>query len=187
MTDAVVEGMERLGIRAETTLELGCGDGALSLELAAMGLRVFGVDIARRAVEWGCEKALEKGVQAGFITAEATMLPLKGNSFDAVIDASCSHCIIGDHRASFFSEAHRVLRPQGLFLLNALCGEPQEELLGSFDRESRCLVRNGIAGRYYCQADSITEEVERAGFTVVSLRTFRNEHDDGEIILHCTE
>ena len=38
-------------------LELGCGAGDLSLELAARGYEVSGVDIAPTAIEWAQDKA----------------------------------------------------------------------------------------------------------------------------------
>jgi hypothetical protein len=35
-----------------------------------------------------------------------------------------------------------------------------------FDPQTRCLIRNGIAGRYYGKPEDILEEIREPGFSV---------------------
>ena len=85
------------------------------------------------AIDWAKRKAKDQKSDAVFLLGGVTSLPYHSKSFDVVIDASCSHCIIGEDRVNFFSEAYRVLKKNGLFILNALCGDPQEDLMPYFD------------------------------------------------------
>ncbi len=187
MLDVVAAGVERYGKEIGSILELGCGDGSVSLELASVGFGVSGIDIVPIAIDWANEKSLFRDVSAEFVVGEVTDLPYLDCSFDFVLDASCSHCIIGADRSRFFSEAFRVLRSNGLFILSALCGDPSGELKEYFDSASRCLIRDSVAGRFYGTAAGILEEVETAGFRVLDWYTETSEYQDEEMVLYCVK
>ncbi len=185
--EIICKGMGNLDIQSGDILELGCGDGSISLELQSNGYRVFGIDIVPLAIDWARRKTKDRESDAVFLLGGVTSLPYRAKSFDVVIDASCSHCIIGEDRADFFSEAYRVLKKNGLFILNALCGDPQEDLMPYFDPPSRCLMRNGVSGRFYGKPLSIKQEAESAGFRILDWETEKNEYEDEEIVLYCSK
>src|SRR5215470_15481276 len=56
-------------------LDVGCGTGFLSLELAARGHRMTGIDFAPAMIERARSKALERGLQIRFEEADAEQLP----------------------------------------------------------------------------------------------------------------
>ena len=87
-------------------------------------------------------------------------------------------------RKQFFTEAYRVLKPAGLFVLNCLCGDPPENLIPFFDTESRCLIKGDIAGRYYGKVDGILKEIEETGFINQTWAAEVNEHGDNELVLY---
>jgi len=65
-------------------LDVGCGPGRHSLELARRGYRPVGVDISAGLVEVARRRAQVEGMSAEFIVADARDLPFHGE-FDAAI------------------------------------------------------------------------------------------------------
>jgi SAM-dependent methyltransferase len=65
--------------------DLGCGTGSLSVEMARLGHRVTGVDLAEEMVRAAREKALISRVDVEFLRGDAGWPPLSDASFDAVL------------------------------------------------------------------------------------------------------
>jgi len=148
-------------------LDLGCGNGFLTISLAKVGYQITGIDISTTAIQWAKEKAHEQNLDIDFVEGDACNLPFPDNSFDVVIDDRCLHCIIGDDRKLFLSNANRVLKKGGLLTIMSMCNDPIEEpVLKFYDPESRCMVVNGIAGRYFGLPEDIIAEVVKADFKV---------------------
>jgi cyclopropane fatty-acyl-phospholipid synthase-like methyltransferase len=96
----------------ETVLDLGCGDGWMTAELAALGARPTGVEIARAAVE----RAQRRHPQLTFALAAVDgPLPMQDNAFDVVWSSEVIEHVADTAR--WLSEARRVLRPKGRLLL----------------------------------------------------------------------
>ena len=166
-------------------LELGCGAGDQSLWLAAQGYEVSGVDIAPNAIAWANEKAVERGLRADFRVGD--VLDLEGfddASFNVVLDGHCFHCIIGEDRARFLATAHRMLAPNGVFLVATMCGDPiPEDALAKFDPVSRCTVSGDIATRYFGKPESLLAEIRAAGFETLFASVQASEGPDDQDIL----
>jgi 2-polyprenyl-3-methyl-5-hydroxy-6-metoxy-1,4-benzoquinol methylase len=96
----------------ETVLDLGCGDGWMTVELAELGARPTGVEIARAAVE----RAQRRHPQLTFTLAPVDgPLPIDDNAFDVVWSSEVIEHVADTAR--WLSEAHRVLRPKGRLLV----------------------------------------------------------------------
>lgn len=149
-------------------LELGCGAGDLSLEMAARGYDVSGVDIAPTAIEWARDKARERGLTADFQVGSVLDLARYADSaFDIVLDGYCLHCIIGEDRAKFYAAARRVLKPGGLLHINTMWDDGNLAAIGGFDPETRCQIWDGVALRYFGLPDALLAEAQSAGFEIV--------------------
>src|ERR1700727_1544736 len=72
----------REGLQA---LDIGCGTGFLSLELAARGHRVTGIDFAPAMLALAKEKAAHAGAAIRFEEADAENLPFAAAGVDLVI------------------------------------------------------------------------------------------------------
>ena len=167
--DFVEEALRKEGLPPSgRLLELGCGEGSLTLSLACKGYQAYGIDIAPTAVAWAQEKAQKQGLAIDFRAGDITDLPYPDDFFDVVVDGHCLHCIIGEDRGRCLSQVFRITRPGGLFLVNTMCDEPQENLRDGYDPETRCIVREGVAVRYFGRSEDILREISSSGFIVKS-------------------
>ena len=99
-------------------LDIGCGSGAPTLELARLtGGKVTGIDIDRAALEFLREKIVKAGLQdrvdAQYCSAAEIKFP--DESFDLVWSEGCIH-IIGFERG--LREWQRLVRPGGYLVLH---------------------------------------------------------------------
>jgi ubiquinone/menaquinone biosynthesis C-methylase UbiE len=92
-------------------LDLGCGTGFLSLELAARGHRVTGVDFAPAMIARAERKAAERGLSIRFEQGDAEQLPFAPSSFDLAISRHVLWTL--PHPEAAIDEWVRVLRPGG--------------------------------------------------------------------------
>ena len=98
----------REGLQA---LDIGCGTGFLSLELAARGHHVTGIDFAPEMLALAKAKAASAGAAVRFEHADAENLPFDAASFDLVITRHVLWTL--PHPEAAVSEWIRVLRPGG--------------------------------------------------------------------------
>lgn len=146
-------------------LELGCGDGCLSVLLAAhLPFAASGIDIVPLAIDLARKRAARAGVTLELRCGDVLDLPWPDGSFDLLVDGHCLHCIVLDDRERFLAEAWRVLRPGGMLVLLCMVGEPPPDMPGSFDVVTRNVVLDGVIGRHFGTPESILAEARQAGF-----------------------
>jgi ubiquinone/menaquinone biosynthesis C-methylase UbiE len=92
-------------------LDVGCGTGFLSLELAARGHGVVGIDLAPAMLQTARDKAAARGLAVRFETADAEQLPYPARSFDLVISRHVLWTLPNPQAA--IADWLRVLRPHG--------------------------------------------------------------------------
>lgn len=172
--------------RSGSVLELGSGAGDVSLLLAERCYQATGIEISPTAVEWAREKAAARKLSAEFVTGEVTNLRKWDEAmFDAVIDAHCLHCIIGGDREKVLTETYRVLKPGGLFYVSTMCGDPDEpEVAKAFDLQTRCMVVDGVARRYFGRPEDILCELKSAGFKIERHDVREGQGRQGDLIVY---
>lgn len=100
--------------KGSNILEVGSGrgGGASFLSRYLKPKSYTAVDIASKTIAF-CQKH-HKVDGLSFIRAEAEKLPFEAGAFDAVVNVESARCYPNIGR--FFSEVHRVLKPEGKFL-----------------------------------------------------------------------
>jgi SAM-dependent methyltransferase len=92
-------------------LEIGCGIGVDSIQLAKAGFDVTAVDLTENALQVAKEFAAHRGVTIDFQLANAEQLDFADASFDAVYSFGVLHHTPDIEKA--VGEVHRVLKPGG--------------------------------------------------------------------------
>lgn len=144
----------------EQILDLGCGDGQLTVRIAASGAAVMGLD----ASPLMAAAARARGLVAD--QGKAEQLPYASGSFDAVFSNAALHWIADQD--AMMAQVRRVLRPGGRFVA---------EMGGHGNIASirvalaAALERNGFGGRedgvnFYPTPESYTRRLVQHGFTV---------------------
>lgn len=94
------------------TVDLGCGEGRVSRDLAAMGHTVLGLDASPAMV---AAAAAHPDAGGRYAVADATRLPLPNDGCDGVTAFMCLHDI--DDLAGTVGEIARILEPDGRLTL----------------------------------------------------------------------
>jgi len=92
-------------------LEIGCGIGVDSIQLAKRGYQVTAVDLTETALAVARQFAAHRGVAIDFRLGNAERLDFPDESFDAVYSFGVLHHTPDIERS--VAEVHRVLRPGG--------------------------------------------------------------------------
>lgn len=93
-------------------LEIGCGIGLDSTQLARCGFDVTAVDLTESAISIARQYAQSRNVQIDFRVENAEHLEFEDESFDAVYSFGVLHHTPDIEKA--ISEVHRVLKPGGI-------------------------------------------------------------------------
>ena len=106
----VMSGVELAG---QTVLEVGSGRGGNCYYLSryTQAKMVCGVDLCEANVRF-CH-AVHHLPNVAFLRGHAETLPFRSETFDVVLNLESSHNY--QHFGRFLAEAHRVLKPKGLF------------------------------------------------------------------------
>ena len=109
----------------ERVLDLACGFGRHSLELARRGCEVIGVDITKAYVDDANETAKAKGLGARFHNLDIREVSYEGE-FDVVLnlaDGAIGYLENDDENAKIFSVAARALKRGGKHLIDICNGD----------------------------------------------------------------
>jgi ubiquinone/menaquinone biosynthesis C-methylase UbiE len=102
-------------------LEIGCGDGRLSLRLSRLAREVIAIDINQALIQFAGEYAqYNKLDNLHFLTMNGQALDFPDESFDLVVLPWMLH--LAENRDQVIAEAKRVLKTEGTLAVFALYG-----------------------------------------------------------------
>ncbi|MFO1189229.1 MAG: methyltransferase domain-containing protein [Alphaproteobacteria bacterium] len=146
----------------ECILDLGCGDGALTEKLAALGARVIGVDSAPDFIA----AAKARGLDARLMNGEALAL---SETFDAVFSNAAMHWMLDQD--AVMKGVFAILRPGGRFVVE-MGGVGNVQTIATAVKAA--LSRRGIDPAplvpwVFPTVEEQTARLKRHGFAVVSM------------------
>ncbi|NNJ10203.1 methyltransferase domain-containing protein [Chloroflexales bacterium ZM16-3] len=116
--DFLAEALSLRGV--ETILDLACGGGRHSIELASRGLTVVGLDAAAPVLAHARERAAERGLSVSFIQGDMRALSYEAR-FDVVLVMNSSLGFFDDAtNKAVLAGAARALAPGGRLLLQCI-------------------------------------------------------------------
>jgi len=149
--------------RLDTVLDMATGTGALALHLAPRVAHIDAVDLAPGMIARARQKAAAANVtNVDFHVASAYRLPFADARFDAVLCTNALHVM--QHPSRALAEIRRVCKPGSRLVAPTFC---HGQTLGA-QLMSRVLRLYGLRTYSRYTRATLCEDVERAGFTVVS-------------------
>jgi ubiquinone/menaquinone biosynthesis C-methylase UbiE len=172
---------DRLASRIEPgqrVLDIGCGTGALTLRAARRGAQVKGIDINAQMLEIAAERAKSAGLTESVELAEMGVAELDAEDaqrYDAVTSGLCLSELSEDEVRYALKQSARILRPGGLLLIADEI-RPRgfaRRLIHSVVRAPLVALTYVITQQTTHPASNLRQELEAAGFAIVSLRLNR--------------
>lgn len=101
-------------------LDIGCGDGWISIKAAQISFEVWGIDGSETAIAQAKEAALRQDVEnkVHFQVGNALNLPYKADFFDAAIDRGLFHHILPTNRSAYMENILKVLKNRSFIYLS---------------------------------------------------------------------
>lgn len=105
-------------ISGKRVLDVGCGDGVLSIRLAQEGAEVTGLDSDPRMLEAARRRAVDADVPVALVAGRAESLPFPDATFEVVVAVTVL-CFVPEPLEAV-AEMARVLRPGGRLVIGEL-------------------------------------------------------------------
>jgi SAM-dependent methyltransferase len=119
----------------DRVLDLGCGPGLYSSRLCVEGMKVTGIDISRRSIDYARTRAKKEEMDIDYVCADFFDIEYQMD-FDAVLQVYGEICTFSDEKRDLLlSLIHRALKDNGILI---------------FDVSTRALrMRERLKNRWY--------------------------------------
>lgn len=146
-------------------LDVGCGNGRISEQLADIGETVVGLELDRDRLDVFQESGVPQNQE--IVQGDATSLPFPDNHFDLVSSYTVYEHIPEEAIPNYLAEIHRVLQPDGtVYIVN-------DAFFYRVLRKSRLLMpeRGPAPGHInMVTPNAMADEIEKAGFKIELVR-----------------
>ena len=183
IADFAVSLFDRYHIRPELVLDLGCGTGALTLEMAKHGYDMIGIDASNAMLSLAYERKMREGrPDVLFLQQDMRSFELYGTVGAVVSSLDCFNYLTGEgDLVRCLSLVHNYLEPNGIIVFDVNSPYKFERVFGNeayilenesaycgwqnqYDRETKCctfylsVFEEDEDGRYIRRDE---EQVER--------------------------
>lgn len=160
----LIKELERIEYKNKKILDIGCGSGATTFYLARKALKVYGIDISKRAVELCQQSRTSLGLE-GKVIFRIMNFPQKTprDKFDIIICSEVLEHLENDILA--LKQIKKILKPKGIVIISV----PSKNaplykwgLTSNFDRGVGHLRRYSI--------EDLSVLLKKTGFTVIEVK-----------------
>jgi ubiquinone/menaquinone biosynthesis C-methylase UbiE len=148
--------LEMLGdVKGLRGLDIGCGEGHNTREIAQLGASMTGIDISEKFIHYAQQKEDEHPLHIKYLHGSGLDLPFDNESFDFCV-AIMSLMDMAEHECAI-EEAYRVLKTKGFFqfsITHPCFQTPKWEWLKNENGEKTAM----ICGDYFRQPNGKIEE-----------------------------
>jgi len=135
-------------VDGKSVVDLGCGNGQLSLPLARKGAQVLAVDISARMIETVERNAAREGLRIETAVRPAQELAIEPGSVDLVVSSYAMHHLYDEEKRVVLASAVTWLKPGGRVVVGDMmfgrgATRQDREIIGS---KVRVMLRRGPAG-----------------------------------------
>ena len=147
-----------------TVLDFGCGTGIITLLIARIAKKVYGVDVSQSMLKRARQNSEEqKANNVAFIKITKLNETFPPDSFQVVTIFNVLQYV--EDRQALFGQFYKLLQPQGTLIMASPC-------FGDMSFVSALLVKclrflHILPEIYYFRTDEIEKEIADAGFTVL--------------------
>lgn len=164
--------------REQRVLDIGCGTGALTLRAAQRGAKTKGIDVNAQMLEIARRRVNSAGLTESVALVEMGVAELgaeEAERYDAVMSGLCFSELSEDEIRYTLRQVARILRPGGLLLVADEI-KPQglpKRLVHALVRAPLVLLTYILTQQTTHPASNLSEKLEAAGFTMVSVHLNR--------------
>lgn len=128
----ITQVIENYGVKYNSVLEMACGTGTMSVNLALRGYDVTAFDISDEMLSYASSKALEKGAKVTFLHQDMRDIKLDRN-FGIILCLcdSINYITNEDELLSVFKWVYRHLETDGIFIFDINSSYKLRNIIGS--------------------------------------------------------
>lgn len=156
-------------VAGENILDLGCGTGELTAQLAETGAKVTGIDSSASMIQHA--QANFPGIN--FQVADATSFSFPDEQFDAVFSNATLHWIRQQEKA--LDRIHHHLKPGGRFVLEMGGKGNVDDITGALEKAMQTKGYTYKPFWYFPSVGEYTSLLEEYGFRVNQVHYFDRE------------
>eukprot|EP01029_Cantina_marsupialis_P000118 TRINITY_DN1011_c0_g4_i2.p3 TRINITY_DN1011_c0_g4~~TRINITY_DN1011_c0_g4_i2.p3 ORF type:complete len:224 (+),score=8.24 TRINITY_DN1011_c0_g4_i2:266-937(+) len=155
-------------------IDLGCGIGNYTRNLAQMGYTVCGIDISPTAINKAKEQFQQQKLEGEFHVLDmCDQIDLPDKSFDFAFDYEVLHHIYPEHREKYIQNVYSLLKDEGIYL--SVCFSEKDAYFGGSGKYRD----TPIGTRLYFSNEEEIRELMSSCFKILELKTIMVDGNQG--------
>jgi len=164
----IIELIESEKIKPSKVIDIGCGEGFLSIYLASKGFDVLGIDLSERAIQYAKENAIKQRTNIRFVAMDIADLSKLKEKFDFVLEWGIMHHIMPSQRPQYVKDIANLLNPNGKYL--SVSFNEQSPEFGGPRKKYR---KSPLGTKLYYSSQSELQELFKHHFHIVEVKIIK--------------